>query len=249
MTSTVVFQHGLGGGREQVAQNWPAGTGFEPLTLPCRGHDGMPLGAERPFSIPMFAADVLAAAPGAFVAAGISMGAAIALHLACHQPARVRALVLVRPAWDFTAAPPNMQPIAEIAELLLHLPAEAAAARFRATATGMRLAVESPDNLASLLGYALRPDARGFAQVLHDIATGSPGVSKAQVQALRLPCLIIGNEADAVHPMACAEVLAETIPHARLIRVAPKAQDRLRHHAEICAAIAAFLSEHPWSPK
>ena len=248
MTSTVVFQHGLGGGREQVAQNWPAGTGFEPLTLPCRGHDDMPLGAERPFSIPMFAADVLAAAPSAFVAAGISMGAAIALHLACHQPTRVQALVLVRPAWDFTAAPPNMQPIAEIAELLLHLPAEAAAARFRATATGMRLAVESPDNLASLLGYASRPGARAFAQVLQDIATQPPGVSLPQVQALRLPCLIIGNEMDAVHPMSSAEAFAEAIPNALLIRVAPKAQARARHHAEICAAIAGFLAEQPWSP-
>ena len=86
MTDTVVFQHGLGGGEEQVAQNWPAGTGFRRITQPNRGHDGTPLGSERPFSIPMFAADVLAAAPGAFVAAGISMGAAIALHLPAISP-------------------------------------------------------------------------------------------------------------------------------------------------------------------
>lgn len=248
MTNTVVFQHGLGGDAAQVAQNWPAGTGFRRITQPCQGHDGTPLGPERPFSIPMFAGDVLAKAPEDFVAAGISMGAAIALNLACHHPERVRALILIRPAWTFFATPPNMQPIAEIATLLQDLPPDEAGAAFRSSATGQRLAAESPDNLAALLGYTSRPEARAFAQVLLDIATQPPGVSLQQVQALQLPCLIIGNEMDAVHPMSSAETLAMTIPKARLIRVAPKAQDRPRHHAEICAAIAAFLAEHPWSP-
>ena len=248
MTATVVFQHGLGGGAEQVAQNWPAGTGFRRITQPCPGHDGTALGSERPFTIPMFAGEVLAAAPAEFVAAGISMGAAIALNLACHHPKRVRALILIRPAWTFFAAPPNMQPIAEIAALLQRHPPAQAAEAFRTSATGLWLAAESPDNFASLLGYAARPDAQAFAQVLLDIATQPPGVSLRQVQALRLPCLIIGNEMDAVHPMSSAETLAGAIPNARLIRVAPKAQDRPRHHAEICAAIAAFLAEHSWSP-
>lgn len=248
MTDTVVFQHGLGGGAEQVAQNWPVDTGFHRITQPSRGHDGTALGPTCPFSITMFAGDVLASAPDEFVAAGISMGAAIALHLACHHPERVRALILIRPAWTFSAAPPNMQPIAEIAALLQRLPAVQATEAFRISATGQRLAAESPDNLVSLLGYAARPDAQVFAQVLLDIATQPPGVSLRQVQALRLPCLIIGNEMDAVHPMSSAEVLAKAIPNARLIRVTPKAQDRNRHHAEICAAIAAFLAEHPRSP-
>ncbi|MEO5613804.1 MAG: alpha/beta hydrolase [Cypionkella sp.] len=248
MTDTVVFQHGLGGGAEQVAQNWPAGTGFNRITQPCRGHDGTALGPARPFTIPMFAGDVLAEAPEQFVAAGISMGAAIALHLACHHPERVRALILIRPAWTYFAAPPNMQPIAEIAALLQRHPPAQAAEAFRTSATGLQLAAESPDNLDSLLGYAARPDAQAFAQVLLDIATQPPGVSLRHVQALRLPCLIIANEMDAVHPMSSAETLAEAIPNSHLIHVAPKAQDRPRHHAEICAAIAAFLAEHPWSP-
>lgn len=249
MTDAVVFQHGLGGGAAQVAMNWPSGTGFRRITQPCRGHDGTPLGPERPFSIPMFAADVLAAAPEEFVAAGISMGAAIALNLACHHPERVRALILIRPAWTFFAAPPNMQPIGEIAALLQRHPPEQAAEAFRGSATGLRLAADSPDNLASLLGYAARPDAQAFAQVLLDIATQPPGVSLPQVQALHLPCLIIGTEMDAVHPMSSAEALAGAIPNARLIRVTPKAQNPTRHHAEICAAVAGFLAEHPWSPK
>lgn len=248
MAGTVVFQHGLGGGTDQVAQNWPEGTGLSRLTLACRGHDATPLGPDRPFTIPMFAADVLAGAPESFVAAGISMGAAIALHLACHHPERVRALILIRPAWTFAAAPPNMGPVAEMAALLQRLDPQAAAASFRASATGLWLAKESPDNLASILGYAERPNARAFAEVLQDIATLAPGVSPAQVAALRLPCLVIGSARDAVHPMESAELLAATIPQARLVRVTPKADDRNRHQAEVRAAIAAFLAEQNWSP-
>lgn len=247
MTGTVVFQHGLGGGEDQVAQNWPEGTGLRRITSPCRGHDSTPLGPDRPFTIPLFAEDVLTATEGGFVAAGISMGAAIALYLACHHPDRVRALVLIRPAWTFTAAPGNMKPVAEMAALLSRLSPQDAAAAFRASDTGVRLAKDGPDNLASLLGYADREDATAFAEVLHDIASGPPGVTEAQVAGLRLPCLIIGNDLDAIHSIACAETLARTIPQARLLRVTPKAVDRDRHQAEVRAAVAAFLAEHTWS--
>ncbi|TIM50058.1 MAG: alpha/beta hydrolase, partial [Mesorhizobium sp.] len=54
-----------------------------------------------------------------FVAAGISMGAAIAMRLACRHPDRVAGLLLVRPAWIFDDAPVNLLPIAEVARLIL----------------------------------------------------------------------------------------------------------------------------------
>lgn len=249
MTGTVVFQHGLGGGADQVAQIWPEGTGLRRVTHLCRGHDSVPLGPDRPFTIPLFAQDVLAVSEEAdrFVAAGISMGAAIALYLACLHPDRVQALVLIRPAWAFTAAPPNMNPVAEMAALLRRLSPSAAAAAFRASDTGAWLAQDSPDNLSSLLGYADRDNSTAFAEVLHDIASGHPGVTEAQVAALQLPCLVIGNDNDAIHPMACAETLAQTIPQARLLRVTAKSVARDLHQAEIRAAVVAFLAETSWS--
>ena len=249
MTGTVVFQHGLGGGADQVAQYWPEGTGLGRVTYPCAGHDGAALGMRRPFSIPQFAEDVLKSCgdTAQFTAAGTSMGAAIALYLACHHPDRVRSLILIRPAWAFSAAPANLHPIAEMAGLLARLPPPDAAEAFRAGATGQRMAQHSPDNLASILGYADRPDAAAFAEVLRDIAAGHPGVSGAEVAALRLQCLIVGTDDDIIHPLFCAEALARSIPKARLLKVTPKSAGRDVHHAEVRAAVAAFLSEHIWS--
>ena len=175
------------------------------------------------------------------------MGAAIALYLACHHPHRVRSLILIRPAWCFSAAPANLRPIAEMAALLADLPPADAATAFRASPTGQRLAQDGPDNLTSILGYADRNCAAEFAEVLRDIVSGPAGVTEAEVAALHLPCLIVGTDDDIIHPLFCAEALARSIPKARLLKVTPKSAGRDAHHAEVRAAVAAFLSEHMWS--
>jgi pimeloyl-ACP methyl ester carboxylesterase len=242
----VVFQHGLGGGEAQVAQTFPLG--FRRITLECRGHGGSGFGERRPFSFEMFADDVLAAADRAgldrFVAGGVSMGAGIALRLACRHPGRVAGLVLVRPAWTFAPAPQNMQPIAEVAGLVLARGPEKARAVFVQSETAARLYREAPDNLASLLGYFDRPDAISFAQVLANIAADGPGVAERDAAALDVPALVIGNGIDAVHPQSTAYALAAAIPDAIFAEVTPKARDSAKHFAELHQQIGSFLQSH-----
>jgi len=243
----VVFQHGLGGGEAQVAQTFPGG--FRRMTLECRGHGGSTLGERRPFSFEMFADDVLAAADHAgldrFVAGGVSMGAAIALRLACRHPARVSGLILVRPAWTFSPAPPNMRPIAEVGGLILEYGPDEARTIFAQSETATRLYREAPDNLSSLLGYFDRPDAGAFAQVLANIASDGPGVSERDAAALDIPTLVIGNAVDAVHPLSSAYTLAAAIPNATFVEIAPKAQDSARHFSALHGQITSFLQANP----
>ncbi|MCA0051046.1 alpha/beta hydrolase [Mesorhizobium sp. B283B1A] len=241
----VIFQHGLGGNEEQVAQNFPDSPSRHRLTVECRAQGGSGAGSKRPFSIAMFADDVLAAADAAgldrFVAGGISMGAAIALHLVSRHPERVIGLVLVRPAWTFDAAPRNMRPYVEVAELINRLPLAEARDAFAASATAARLRSGAPDNLASLLGFFERENATVFAEVMQAIAADGPGVSRAAAGALAIPTLVIGCGLDLVHPLATARELAEIIPNAIFAEVTPKATDKDRHFAEIRAAIGGFL--------
>lgn len=244
----VVFQHGLGGGEVQVAQTFPADAGFRRITLECRGHGASTLGKGRPFSFDMFADDVLAAADRVglerFVAGGISMGAAIAMRLACRRPDRVTGLVLIRPAWTFQRAPANMLPIAEVASLILNHGPESAKAIFAKSQTAARFKREAPDNLASLLGYFDRPDAAQFAEILANIAADGPGVSANNAAALTVPALIIGNALDAVHPLSAARTLAAAIPGAVFAEVSPKSLDSNRHFAELHTQITTFLHAH-----
>ncbi|MCV3207708.1 alpha/beta hydrolase [Mesorhizobium sp. YC-39] len=244
----VVFQHGLGGSEAQVVQAFPAGAGVRRLTLECRGHGASGLGVIRPFSMSMFADDVLAAADQAgldrFVAGGISMGAAIALRLACRHPDRVAGLLLVRPAWIFGSAPANMRPNAEVASLILDHGPDKARTIFAQSRTAARLKREAPDNLASLLGFFDRPDSASFVQILADISADGPGVSESDVATLGMPALVVGNAMDAVHPLSAAHKLAATIPGATFAEIPSKALDGARHFVELQAEITAFLHAH-----
>jgi len=242
----VIFQHGLGGDEAQVRGNFPERPAVRRITLECRGQGGSTAGSRRPFSIAMFADDVLAAADARgverFVAGGISMGAAIALRLAVRHPERVAALILARPAWVDAAAPDNMRPYAEVAELLRRLPPDAARDAFAASATGERLAREAPDNLASLLGFFSRPDPEVTADLLADIAADGPGITHAEIAAIAVPTLVIGHGVDFAHPLAYARQLAGAIRGATLAEITPKATDKPRHTAEFGAAIDTFLT-------
>ena len=242
----VLFQHGLGGSEAQVAQVFPDDGNWRRITVECRGHGESSLGSRRPFSIAMFAADLIAVADrqgiDRFVAGGISMGAALALHLARACPERVAGLILVRPAWEFGPAPENMRPIREVAKLIKSHALQEARMIFEASETAERLRAEAPDNLASLLGYFDRPDINAFADGLADIAADETGVSEADAAGLRVPTLVIGNARDAAHPLVTAEILANTIPGARFIEVPAKATDPASHSAAVRAALHHFLS-------
>lgn len=248
----VLFQHGLGGSEAQVAESFPDSPATRRLTLECRAQGRSAPGSVRPFSIRMFADDVLAACDArgvaTFVAGGISMGAAIALRLAATHPNRVRALILARPAWLFGTAPDNLRPYAEAADALLAAPPAEAKAAFAAGETAQMLAREAPDNLASLLGFFDRPDPAVTADLLGQIARDGTGISREAVASLPLPTLVLGNGEDYAHPLACARTFAATIPGARFVELPPKGSRKADHVAAFRASVAAFLRDLPSEP-
>jgi pimeloyl-ACP methyl ester carboxylesterase len=240
----LVFQHGLCGGAAQIAEAMQGLGSQRWRGLECRGHGASPLGDT--VSIACFAEDVAAmiAEIGVpVVLGGISMGAAIATRIAVTRPDLVRALVLVRPAWVVEAAPDNMSPNAEVGMLLQMLPLDQARAFFDAGAAAQRLALDAPDNLASLKGFFNRRPQAETARLLTEISADGPGISAADVQALRIPALICGCAEDAIHPMAHAQALAALIPQARLVELPPKARDKAVHLAALADAMTEFLKE------
>ncbi len=241
----VIFQHGLGGDRNQIAEAFPSDLPVRRITVECRGHGLSPADPDGAYSIAGFADDVMDVAGqlgiDRFILGGISMGAAIALRLACHFPDRVAGLILARPAWLFSPAPVNMQPIAEAARALARGRDEGRRL-FEASAIALELAKTAPDNLASLMSFFDRPDPVSTAQLLGTIASDSPGVSIQEARSLRMPVLIIGNHMDHIHPFDHAEKLAEIIPSAVLVETEPKSLDRPRHFAEFGAAVTAFIT-------
>jgi pimeloyl-ACP methyl ester carboxylesterase len=241
----VVFQHGLTGDSAQTAEVFPEG--WRRVTLECRGHGASEAGDPASFSIAAFTGDVIslieAEGIGACVVGGISMGAAIALRLAVTRPDLVRGLVLGRPAWVFDAGPANMAPVALVGELLSRHDPETARAVFDGSREAAELAERAPDNLDSLRSFFTREPIAVTAALLSRISVDGPGVTGEQVAGIAVPTLVVVNERDTIHPLSHARRLAEQIPGARLVQVAPKADDHQRYVAEFRAALRDFLAE------
>ena len=168
------------------------------------------------------------------------MGAAISLRIAVRRPELVRALILARPAWVTESAPANMRPNAEVGELLAAAP-ESARARFEQGATARQLATEAPDNLASLLGFFERQPQVVTAELLQRISADGPGVRPDEVRAVTAPALVIGHEADAIHPLSHARSLAALLPQAELVEITPKSVNRETYINDMHAAIQRFI--------
>ncbi|HTI03301.1 MAG TPA: alpha/beta hydrolase [Acidisoma sp.] len=244
----VLFQHGLGGNEAQVRENFPEHhPGIRRLTLECRGHGASPPDPAGRYAIRLFAEDCLrltdARRVGRFVAGGISMGAAIALHLACHYPERVSALILARPAWLFAASPDNLRAYAEVGRLLREAGPARGRLLFDESETAAEFAQTAPGTLASLRGFFDHPNPGDLARLLERIAADGPGISEAQAAMLALPTLVIGHRVDQAHPWHCAEALAATIPHARLVEIPPKATEPEAHRAAFRSAVGRFLDD------
>jgi pimeloyl-ACP methyl ester carboxylesterase len=239
--TVMIFQHGLTGDENQIAEVFPPGS-LGRLTLECRGHGKNVTQDNGAFSIPAFADDVLKFADdnGAdqFVIGGISMGAAIASRIAVTAPTRVKALIMVRPAWLWDDAPYNMQIFVEAARHLR----EGTLASFDASASAKLLSEPGPDNLNSIRGLFGRPHGHILARLISSIARDGPKISRQQLAALTIPTLVIGNSRDYVHPLTYARQLADLIPNSRYAEVFAKADNKQRHIGELQHHISTFLT-------
>lgn len=241
---TFVFLHGLGGDRTQPAAQAPAGCRL--ITPECRGHGQSSLGPEHALSFHTFAFDVDALLDQlrlpVVILGGISMGAGVALALARIRPSRVRALVLVRPAWIDRPCTPNLQVFSEIADLLRRHGPAAGKRVFEATSTSYRRATGlSPAVGRSLLGQFDRSGAVERVAVLERLVPDRPVTPSVDWSALTMPALVIGTGHDSVHPFSYADWLHNRLPNSALRKVPPKDLD-VAHRDAIADAIWDLLS-------
>lgn len=243
----VLWQHGLGADRSQPAEVFPDGRGWRRITLECRGHGASELGPADRLSIATFADDARALLDHLAIAraavAGISLGAAVALRLASERPDRVHRLILARPAWLDSRAPPTLRIYAQIADLIAQNGTARGAELAAALPEFQAVAAVSPDNAQSLLSFFRRSNPASTVALLGRIPRDGPGVDATGLAALRVPTLVIANDQDYVHPLATARALADLIPGARFEEITSKTRDRTAYVAQFRAALASFLAE------
>jgi len=244
----VLFQHGLGGDAQQVARIFPQGARFDLTTVECAGHGASSCSEPPGFSMESFYEDIDAYSaehfPHGFVAGGISMGAALALALAIRNPLRVRGLVLVRPAWYLSKSPANLEPIRVVGELLQQYLPKQALETFVSSDLAVEIRRSSPDNHDTLIDYLGDHQPQWLGKLLTDITGDGFEFSVAQLEAIKVPTLVIGVEADDIHPLALAEQFQRSVPGSRFEK-APRKDDALanpNYYERTAELIARFLS-------
>jgi pimeloyl-ACP methyl ester carboxylesterase len=136
------------------------------------------------------------------------MGAGVALNLALRHTARVRALVLVRPAWLDRPLPAHLTVYPAIAYLLRTYGVEEGRRRFAASGAFAQILAESPDVAAALLGQFDAAQAGERVARLERIPLDCPCPDLTACQRLALPVLVLANRQDPIHPYDLAQRLA-----------------------------------------
>jgi len=112
---------------------------------------------------------------------------------------------------------------------------------FTTAATARRLAAEAPDNLASLRGFFERQSHAVTAELLRRISADGPEVTPDEMRALTVPALMVGHEADAIHPLAHARRLAALLKRSELAEITPKSVSREAYVKDLQAVMATFI--------
>ena len=171
------------------------------------------------------------------------MGAGVSLTIAQLAPARVRGLVLSRPAWLDAPQPPNLAIFPVVASLIRTYGAQEGLARFQRSETYAALLVTAPDVAASLCGQFTHPRAKETVAKLERLPDDAPAGSRGDWASIRVPTLVLANRTDPPHPFEYGELLAATLPNAELVELTSKSVDKALHIRQARAALVAFLGQ------
>ncbi len=232
-----LFAHGLGGGRSETRPLAAKVAGTRVL-LSFRGHGGSDALADG-WDYDVLADDLRAVADhvGATRCVGLSLGGGALLRVLRDDPQRFDRLAFVLPAsLDSTRADGATLRLRSLGQAIDRGDADAAAALLLAEVPE---ALRERRGVSLLLGRRAQDLVRRPAPVPR--SDDRPLSDRSVLDRVTAPTLVIGQEADPLHPLALARELAGLLPNASLVSLpeggvfwtdAARAQTALADHLE-----------------
>lgn len=237
-----VFQHGLGASIGQVEQLLSGIDGFKWIFIDMPGHGDSILAKD---CIPSFeyytdqlvsSLDKLGIEKAHF--GGISMGAGIAINMALRYPEKVQTLFLVRPAWIDQESPDHLKVLVKAAKLMGRLDG---IERFKKDPTFLSINNILPEAAESLQTVFDPKQQKSLPTVLNAMVNDKPYSTLEDLKKLNLPCMIVGNHNDPLHPYTIAEITNQNISGSTLHKVTSRYVDGASHQNEIIELITKFV--------
>ncbi|CTQ53447.1 Lipase 3 precursor [Roseibium album] len=247
----LLFLHGLAADRHQAVATLDGLTGYRVITIDMPGHGDSALPTE-PRASNHAGFDAYAdVARGLLqhlgidnaIVGGISMGAGIALNLALCEPALVRALVLVRPAWLDRPGRPHLSILEQIGDWLTSYGAEKTGLLLNSHDLFRSISAENPNCAASIKGAISRPQAVEAAAVLNDLVADQPFKRIEYLRRLTMPALVVGSNADPLHPSLIAREIQGALAQAEYFHAPPRYLVPSDHRKAVVEKISQFLGD------
>ena len=239
----LAFQHGLTANINQVANLLGGLERIHLLSIDCPGHGSTELPDGYTPSFDHYSDEVIRLLDqlgiDQAIFGGISMGSGIAINIALRYPDRVRALVLVRPAWLDQSNPENLQILLPAAELLNTAEGKT---RFKQLDEFRDISMDSVAQ--SVLGVFSPDQQPGLAKVIKHMVGDRPFVSMDELKSIIVPCLILGNDDDLLHPYNMAEKIHESIRGSVLRKLTSRYIDDDLHRKQVRENIQQFILEN-----
>lgn len=243
---TVVLLHGLLFSQKLMAPLAAhlSRRGYRVLTMDMLGHGA----SDRPpemwkYSMTSFGESVIGLLDhldiDEAVVGGLSLGANTALEAAAHAPDRVKALLVEMPVLDHAL----IGCAVAFTPLMLTLTVGEPVMRALSAVTRRIPTSRGPLDLALDL---VRQDPRPSGALLQGLffsRVAPPGEIR---RTLQMPALVIGHPRDPIHPFTDAGMLADEMPHARLVEATSILEMRLAPK-RLTREVVAFLDE-VWAP-
>jgi 3-oxoadipate enol-lactonase len=181
---------------------------------------------------------VLAGAPDATQALGVSLGAGALLRLLSQHPTRFERVVLFLPASLDKTTPSAVRRGAALSEALASRDAEAVETWVRTELPGDLVGASVEAYVSARTSFLLASD---LGPLLEGLASDVPVPSPALLGAVTAEVLVVAQDGDEVHPAGVARKIVAALPRARLVLFA-RPGALFRERARLREVISAHLT-------